>query len=140
MKSVIPSKLLKLAPFADAAVSGAVAVLQLAAADALSRLLLLPHPLLVETGVFLVAYAALLVVLARSSKVWSGLIGLIVIGNVAWAAGCVVLLVSGIASPTLLGIAFVAVQAIAVLLFAALEMKGLMASTPVSRPAGVASA
>lgn len=129
MKTVCPSRLLKLALIADAVVSGAVAVLQLAAPGWLSELLHLPRVLLVETGGFLVAYTILLVVLARSARVWFSLIAIVVIGNVGWAASCVALLASGVLSPSALGKAFVVVQAVAVLLFAALQAKGLSSSS-----------
>lgn len=128
MKTVYPSTLLKLAMAADAVVSGAVAALQLAASGLLAQLLLLPQALLVETGAFLVAYTVLLAILAGSERVWSALIGMIVAGNLAWAVGCVALLASGSLSPSALGVAFVMVQAIAVLIFAAIEFKGLRAS------------
>lgn len=130
MKTVLPSSLLKLALAADAVVSGAVAVLQVLAANWLAELLQLPRSLLLETGVFLLAYTVLLIVLARSPRVWSVLIGLIVIGNAGWAACCLVLLVTGMLSPNLLGVAFVLVQAFAVLIFAVLEFRGLSASVP----------
>jgi hypothetical protein len=130
MQSVIPSSLLKKALAADAVVSGAVAVLQVSMSDGLGRLLMLPRGLLVETGVFLVAYTVLLVVLARSGRIWSSLILLVVAGNVAWAAGCAALLGTGYLEPNTLGLAFVAVQAAAVLVFAGLEYLGLRDSDP----------
>lgn len=130
MKLVIPSRLLALALTADALVSGAVAVLQLAAADALHPLLRLPHMLLVESGVFLVAYTLLLIVLARSPRVPAALVMLIVAGNIGWALGCLALPLLGLLTPSALGIAFLAVQALTVLLFAALEWQGLKASVP----------
>ncbi len=130
MKTVVPSSLLSFALMADAVISGAVVVLQLAAPEWLSQRLLLPRALLIETGIFLVGYTLLLVLLARSSRVWSALIGIIIIGNVGWAVGCVALLVLGVLSPNALGVAFVLMQAVAVLFFAALEFKGLAASAP----------
>ena len=133
MRTVYPSPLLKIALAADAAVSGAAAVLQLVAANWLSELLGVPRTLLVETGAFLLAYAILLVVLARSAGVWSVLVTIIVLGNVAWAVGCVGLLATGVLSPSALGVAFVLVQAIAVLIFAALEYRGLKISEPLTR-------
>jgi len=139
MKTVSPSRLLKLALTADAVVSGLVGMLQLAALDWLSQLLSLPRSLLLETGVFLIGYAVLLVVLARSAKVWQALIGMVVVGNVGWAIGCVVLVASGVLSPGAMGLAFVAVQAITVLVFAALEFNGLTASAR-APGAGVARA
>lgn len=128
MNTIFPSRLLKLALIADALVSGAVAALQLVAAGWLSERLNLPKALLIETGVFLVGYTILLVLLARSTTVWSLIIGVVVIGNVGWAVGCIGLLAGGIVSPNALGVAFVIVHALAVLVFAAMEYSGLRAS------------
>jgi MFS family permease len=96
MNTIYPARLLKLALTADALVSGAVAVLQLIAAGWLSDLFGLPKPLLTETGVFLVGYTILLIVLARSTTLWFSVIGVVVLGNIGWAVGCVVLMVSGV--------------------------------------------
>ena len=130
MRTVFPSNLLRKALIVDAVVSGAVAALQLAMPQALSRLLLLPRGLLVETGMFLVAYTLLLILLARNVRVWSGLITFVVLGNVAWAVGCAMLLGTGYLKPGALGIAFVAVQAVTVMVFAGLEYLGLRGSLP----------
>ncbi len=100
---------------ADAIVSGAVAALQLIAASWLRELLNLPKALLIETGVFLVGYTILLALLARSTTLWSLIIGVVVIGNIGWAIACAGLLASGIISPNALGLAYVIVQAVAVL-------------------------
>ena len=102
-------------------------------------LLNLPTALLIETGVFLVAYTILLVLLARSTTVWSLIIGVVVIGNIGWAIACVGLLVSGIVSPNVFGVAFVIVQVIAVLVFAAMEYSGLRASQSASVSLSVAA-
>ncbi len=128
MNTIFPSRFLKLALIADALVSGAVAALQLVAAAWLSELLNLPKPLLIDTGVFLVGYTILLVLLARSTTVWSLIIGVVIIGNIGWAIACIGLLASGSVSPNVLGVAFVIVQAVAVLVFAAMEYSGLRAS------------
>lgn len=128
MNTIFPSRFLKLALIADALVSGAVAALQLVAAAWLSELLNLPKPLLIDTGVFLVGYTILLVLLARSTTVWSLIIGVVIIGNIGWAIACIGLLASGSVSPNVLGMAFVIVQAVAVLVFAAMEYSGLRES------------
>ena len=132
MRTVSPSPLLKTALVADAAVSGAVAVLQLAAAEWLGNLSGLPRALLVETGIFLVAYAILLAALARSARLPSVSIGIIVLGNIAWAVACVALLAAGTFPLSGLGVAFVIVQIAAVLAFAALEYAGLGRSEPLA--------
>lgn len=136
MKSIQPSPLLKQALFADALISGAVALLQVGPTAMLAGLLQLPPALLQATGLFLVGYVALLLGLARAARVWAPLIGLVVLGNVGWAVGCVALLVSGAVVPSGLGTLFVWVQAVTVLLFAALQGRGLRLSPAV--PAGPA--
>ena len=130
MRSIHPSPLLKGALNADALVSGAVAALQLLGGQSLASWLALPQPLLTATGAFLVAYAIFLLALARSSSVGSLLIWVIVLGNVGWALGCVALLALGSLMTGSLGTAFVLVQAAAVLIFAALEYKGMRTSAP----------
>jgi hypothetical protein len=130
MRFVIPSSLLKQALAADALVSGSVAALQIAIPDVLSRLLSLPRGLLMETGVFLVAYALLLVVLSRSTRIVYPLVMIVVLGNLGWAAGCAMLLGTGHLQPSALGLGYMLLQVVAVVAFAALEYLGLRASMP----------
>jgi hypothetical protein len=137
MNTIFPSRFLKFALITDAVVSGAVAALQLFGAGWLSELLMLPKVLLFETGVFLVGYTILLVLLARSTALWSLIIGVVVIGNIGWAMACVGLLTSGAVSPNVLGVTFVIVQAVAVLVFAAMEYSGLKASQSAGAPSSV---
>jgi hypothetical protein len=132
MQLLLPSRLLRIALVVDAAATGALAALQLAVPDVLSRLLVLPRGLLLETGVFLVVYALLLVVMARSPRLWSLLIGFIVLGNVAWAAGCAALLGIGMLQPSALGLAYVAMQVLAVLAFACAQYLGMRRSARVA--------
>lgn len=136
MKTILPSRLLKSVLLLDAFVSGAVALLQLAAPGWLAGFLELPRALLIETGVFLVAYVVLLLVLASRARLWSGLVWLVVFGNVGWAVGCVALLASNAVSPNGLGALFLVLHALTVVLFANFEFVGLKASQPV----GAASA
>lgn len=131
MRSVTPSSLLKLALLTDAAVTAAVALLQLAAPDVLSAWLALPRALLLESGLFMAAYAGALLWLARRERVAVLPVQLIVAGNLGWALGCVGLLVAAAAiRPTALGYAYVGVQAVAVVAFALMEAAGLRASRP----------
>jgi len=127
-RSVVPSSLLRTALLIDAVVSGAMGVLQLVATDWLATLTSLPSALLFESGLFFVVYASLLVVLARCARVRSSLIGFIVIGNVGFAIACAALLLSTLVSPSGLGKLFVLLQLDAVLVFAALEWRGLVRS------------
>lgn len=128
MRTVLPSRLLKIGLQLDAAGSGAVALLQLLASAALAGLLQLPRALLIETGVFMVGYVVLTLVLSRSVRVPLLLIGLVIAGNVAWAIGCAVLPLSGAVSPSGWGIAFLTVHAVSVLVFATLQTLGLRSS------------
>ena len=133
MHTIHPSRLLKVALLADALVSGAVALLQLLAGKLLAGLLALPAVLLLESGVFLVGYVTLLLVLATRRRLWSGLVWAVVIGNVGWAVGCLSLIpllpLTGNAPASPLGIAFLLVQAVVVLAFALLQWRGWRASS-----------
>jgi hypothetical protein len=130
MHTIHPSRFLKVALLADALVSGLVAALQLLAGKLLTGLLALPAMLLLESGVFLVAYVTLLLVMARSQRLWSWLVLMVIVGNVGWALGCLGLLQLLPAAPSALGIAFLLLQAAAVLVFAGLEWAGWRTSSP----------
>ena len=122
------SQLLRRALLADAMFSGIAAVLLAVDADALAPLLELPQALLQETGVFLLAYAALVGWLASRASVAKPLVLLVVVGNAAWTVGSIVLLFSGAVSPNLLGEGFVAAQALATGVFAELQYIGMRRS------------
>lgn len=129
MKTIESSPLLKTALLADAAVSAAAAALQLLAPDLVAELTRLPRVLLVETGGFLAVYVAMLVAMARATRLRAPLVWVVVLGNVGWAVGCLGLAASGIAGA--LGVAFLLGQAAAVVVFAVLEYRGLAASASV---------
>lgn len=128
MKTIQPARLLKFALYADAAGTVALAILQLLLPSLLTELLSLPSDLLMESGIFMVGYSAMLVWLARLRRVWAVAVQFIVIGNVGWAIACLVLAETAIVSPSVPGVAYLLFQAVAVLLFAALEWAGLRAS------------
>ncbi|WP_338771352.1 hypothetical protein [Massilia sp. METH4] len=130
MQTVQPSFLLKTILLIDAAASGAMAAAHLLFPGMLQATLALPGALLAGTGAFLVAYVALLVVLARSRTVWRPLVLFVIAGNVGWAAASLALPVTGIIAPNALGTAYVIVQALGVLAFAALQYRGLARSAP----------
>ena len=122
------SPLLRLAVQADAAVSGAMALLLSFGAGMLAPVLRLPEPLLLESGLFLIAYAAFVGWLGSRQLMPRAMVVLIIAGNALWTLGSVTLLFSGMVSPSLLGLAFVALQAIAVGAFAELQYLGLRRS------------
>ena len=114
----------------DAASCFASGALQLAALDALPHLLGLPQALLLDTGVFLIAYALLAAWTANRAVPPRGWVALFAAGNLAWAVGCGV--VAALLQPTGLGLAWIAMQAATVLVLADLQWMGLRrgAATP----------
>jgi hypothetical protein len=139
MKLVHSSRMLKTALMVDAMSGAGTAALQLLLPGLLAEQLGLPRALLLETGIFLIAFVALLAFLARSERVPAALVRAIVIGNTVWAAGCVLLWATGLVTPTPLGIAFLLVQAAVVLSLAWWEAAGLRMSRPVAAD-GIAAA
>jgi hypothetical protein len=119
MTLIQPARMLRLALVIDAAASGALGLLQTFAATPLARVLGLHASLVLGTGVFLLAYAATLVAMARCA-----LLRLVVVGNLGWAAACIVLAVVG-AGVASLGVAYLWAQAVAVIVFAAFQGVGL---------------
>jgi hypothetical protein len=116
---------------ADAASCVATGALQLAFTNSLAQVLKLPAPLLTGTGWFLLAYAATVAFIATRKPIPRPLVWLLVIGNFGWAIGCGALLASGFVSPSTLGVAWVAAQAITVVVLAELQWMGLR-RTPVA--------
>jgi hypothetical protein len=123
-----PSLFLRRALLADAVVSGAMALLLTFGAGVLTSLLGLPETLLLESGLFLIAYAAFVGFLGSRAAMPKMLVLLVIVGNAAWTLASVSLLLSGTVSPNLLGVAFVVMQAIAVGVFAELQFIGLRKS------------
>jgi hypothetical protein len=124
-----PSLFLRRAIVADAIFSGVSAVLLTFGAGALAPLLNLPEALLRETGLFLVAYAALVGWLGTRQSMPKPLVLIVIAGNAAWTLASIALLFSGAVTPNLLGEAFVAGQAIAVGALAELQYIGLRKSS-----------
>jgi hypothetical protein len=97
-------------------------------AGALASFLSLPEALLRETGLFLIAYAALVGWLGSPPSVPKALVTIVVIGNAAWTLASIALLFSGAVSPNLLGEIVIVAQAIATGVFAELQHIGLRRS------------
>ena len=126
-----PSTFLSRALLADAIFSGVAAVTLTLGAGMLAPLLNLPEALLRETGLFLIAYTALVGWLGTRSSLMKALVLFVIVGNVAWTLGSIALLFSGAVSPNLLGQVFVVAQAIATGVFAELQYIGVRKSTGV---------
>jgi hypothetical protein len=123
-----PSQFLRRAILADAIFSGASALLLTFGAGALAPWLSLPEALLRETGLFLIAYAALVGWLGTRQSMPKALVMIVIAGNAAWTIASIALLFSGAVTPNLLGEAAIAIQAIAVGTFAELQYIGLRRS------------
>ena len=106
----------------DATTSFGAAVVMAAGASFLAPLLALPSGLLFWAGVALFPFAAMLVLLARRSEV--SRIAMIDIAaiNVLWVAASFGIMLGGLVQPNLLGALFITAQALAVALFAILQI------------------
>ena len=123
-----PSSFLSRALLADAVFSGVSAVGLTLGAGALAPFLSLPEALLRETGLFLIAYTALVGWLSTRQSVPRSLVLLVVVGNAAWTLASIALLFSGAVNPNLTGEIIVVAQAITTGVFAELQYIGLRRS------------
>ena len=124
-----PSLFLRRALAADAIFSGAGAVIFTLGAGELAPLFDLPEALLLETGLFLIVYAAFVGWLGTRQSFPRILAGIVVVGNAAWTLASIALLFGGAVTPNLLGEAAVVAQAIATGIFAELQFIGLRRSS-----------
>ena len=109
-----PSLFLRRAIQGDAIITGAMAVLLVAAAGLLGPLLNLPESFLREVGIFLVVYAALVGFLGTRELMPKAAVWLVIAANAIWAIDSIALLFTGWVSPNMLGQAFVVAQALSV--------------------------
>jgi hypothetical protein len=123
------SQLLRRALLADCLFSGAGALAMAPGASTLAARLDLPETLLLETGLFLFAYAALVGWLGTRASVPKLLVAIVIAGNAAWTLASIALLFSGSVSPNLLGELFVVAQAIGTGILAELQYIGLRRSS-----------
>lgn len=105
----------------DATVCAAASILMIAGARLIADITDLPPALLRIAGLVIIPYVVFLVALTRREPIprrgTKAAIGV----NLAWAAGCLAILVNGQADPNGPGVAFVLTQAAAVLVFAVIE-------------------
>ena len=124
-----PSLFLRRALLADAVFSGISALVLTLGAGMLASLLSLPDALLLETGLFLIAYAAFVGWLGKRKSTLKALVAIVIAGNAAWTLASIALLFSGAVSPNLPGEIAVVAQAIATGVFAELQYVGLRKSS-----------
>ena len=125
---MIPSLFLRRALQADTVFSGTGAVIFSLAASELAPLFNLPEALLRETGLFLIAYTALVGWMSTRQSLPRILATIVIVGNAAWTLASIALLFSSAVSPNLLGEIAVAAQAIATGTLAELQYIGLRRS------------
>ena len=112
----------------DTIVSGMMALLLTFGAGTLAPLLELPEQLLRETGLFLIAYTALVGWLATRQSMPKALVMIVIAGNAAWTLASIALLFSGAVTPNGLGEVFVIAQAMVPGALAELQYIGLRRS------------
>ncbi len=126
MTTMVPTTpFLRLALRLDAAVSGACGLLMAALPGPLGAMTALPAGLLLGAGLFLLPYGGLMAWLAGRGALPRAMLWLLVAGNLAWAVECAALPLLGWVAPNGWGIAFLAVQAGAVAVFAELYLVAL---------------
>ena len=125
---IVPSLFLRRALLADTIFSGMGALLFAFDATMLASLTELPQALVRETGLFLIAYTALVGWLGTRGAVPKALVVLVVVGNAAWTIASIALLFSGAVMPNLPGEFVVVAQAITTGVFAELQYVGLRRS------------
>lgn len=124
-----PSPFLRQALLADAVTSGACGCLMLLGAGFLTGMLGLPGPLLKTSGALLIPYGGLVAYLGTRHALPRVVVSAIILGNAIWAVDSLLLLVSGWVEPTRAGTVFVVAQALAVALYAELQVMGMRLST-----------
>jgi len=123
-----PSLFLRRALQADAIFSGVAALVFVFGAGLFASLTNLPETFLRNTGLVLVVYAALVGFLGTRSMMAKAAVWAVIAVNAIWAIDSFILLVSGWVSPNLLGQALIVMQAVAVGVFAELQLMGLRKS------------
>ena len=117
--------LLRLALVADAAVTGANAFAYLAGAVVLDSVLGVPTALLLVLGAFLAVYSALVLRLATRPAIPRAGVVAVILANLAWAASSLLVLALDTFTPDPVGQVWIALQAVVVAGFAALQYIGL---------------
>lgn len=115
---------------ADALSCVACGVLQVVFTGQMAQLLGLPEALLAYTGEFLLVYAAVVAFVSTRDPLPRPLVWVLLAGSLGWAIACALLLVSGRVAPSMLGTAYVVVQALTVAALAELQFFGLRRSAP----------
>ena len=123
--SVVITTFLRRVLTIDAVASAGTALLSIAAAAPLSRLLEVPGALLRGSGLALIPFVAFVFWTATRQHAPRAAVGTIIGLNAAWVVASLWLVFGSALSPNAFGIAFIVAQAIAVALFAEFQFVGL---------------
>lgn len=126
------SSLLRRALLADGVVGLATGSLLVLASGWFAELLALPRELLLGAGGALLPLGVLLVWLGNCERVHRLWVWAVLAINALWVVDSLVLLITGVVAPSLLGQVFIIGQAALVLLFLELEWLGLKRSEPLA--------
>jgi hypothetical protein len=121
-------RLLRLVLTLDAAVTGVNGAAYLVAAGPLEDLLGVPPDVLRPIGAFLLAFAAAVAFVASRPVPPRAAVTAIVDANALWAIGSIAFLALGVSSPTVAGGVWIALQAVVVASFAALQLSASRAA------------
>ncbi|HET6467074.1 MAG TPA: hypothetical protein VFG43_01730 [Geminicoccaceae bacterium] len=114
----------------DAATCAAMGALLVLGHAGIAQITRIPSPLLWYAGLALFPIAAFMAAVATRTAPPPAAVRLIVLGNVLWVAGSLLLLVGGWIAPNGLGRAFVLGQALVVAALAGLEHKASQGPLP----------
>jgi hypothetical protein len=128
MSAIESPVFLRRALLLDAAASGLTALLMIVGAGALASPLGLSSGLIRGAGLVLVPYVLFVAIVATRAAVSRRAVRAVIAANAAWTAASVLLL--GYVSPTMLGIAFVIGQALAVAALGVLQYVALRREQP----------
>jgi len=109
----------------DAVVTAANGAAYLAAAGPLSELLGLSAPLLRIAGAGLLAFAAVVWLVATAERMARPAPATIIALNGVWAVGCIAAVLADLGTPTTVGAVWMIAQALVVAGFAELQLAGL---------------
>lgn len=125
MTTIPTAGLLRTALGLDAVMSGATAIALVAASGPIAAITALPATLLLVCGLLFLPYTALLAWGLTREFLPRWLVWVLAVGNALWAVECALLPLLGIVTPNGWGIAFLAVQAVAVAVFAQMYLTAL---------------